>query len=150
MDRKFAALEDTFPFSLLSSGGPGQADLVADDDRGVDGGDHQHAVAALVIMSKSSSLGEAELHMNRLLWTKPGKASLTSAMPSVRVLTSVSLMLNLDLGCFLVDVKSFEFPFPFLDLLLAALHEAGLVLRDHLDGHGSQLCELPDLVLEYI
>ena len=86
--------------------------------------------------------------MDRLLWTRPGKASLTSAMPSVRVLTSVSLMLNLDLGCFLVDVKSFEFPLP--DLLLAAFHEAGLALCDHLDGHGSQLCELPDLVLEYI
>merc|ERR1719411_1220964 len=121
-----------------AGGGPGEADLVVDDDGGVDGGAHQcadHDVEVSLqggprVADGDSPVDEAGV---LLLQSLDGGAEGLDA-------------LHLNLLGVLVDVNVLQLPTVGLGALLAGLDEAHLLLLDAVPGDVAELGVLSDLV----
>merc|ERR1711997_287975 len=121
-----------------AGGGPGEADLVVDDDGGVDGGAHQGADHDVEVSLQGG----------------PRVANGDSPVDEAGVLLLQSLdggaegldALHLDLRGVLVDVNVLQLPTVGLGALLAGLDEAHLLLLDAVPGDIAELGVLSDLV----
>merc|ERR1719411_2435258 len=121
-----------------AGGGPGETDLVVDDDGGVDGGSHQGADHDVkVSLQGSSGVADGNSPVNQagvlLLQALDGGAEGLDA-------------LHLDLLGVLVDVNILELSTVGLGALLAGLDEADLLLLDAVPGDIAELGVLTDLV----
>merc|ERR1719500_771409 len=121
-----------------ASGGPGETDLVVDDDGSVDGGSHKGADHDVeVSLQGSSGVAHGNSPVNQagvfLLQSLDGGAEGLDA-------------LHLDLLGVLADVNILELPTVGLGALLAGLDEADLLLLDAVTGDVAELGVLSDLV----
>merc|ERR1719507_2845902 len=121
-----------------ASGGPGEADLVVDDDGGVDGGSHKgadHDVEVSLQGSSGVAHGNSPVNQAGVFLLQ----SLDSGAESLDAL-------HLDLLGVLVDVNILQLTTIGLGALLAGLDEADLLLLDAVTGDVAELGVLSDLV----
>merc|ERR1712214_26386 len=119
-------------------GGAGEADLVIDDDRGVDAGANQGVHHDVKVSLKGGS-GVADRD-------SPVNKSRELLLEALNGLAQALELLNLNLRLLLVNVNHLELASINALPALALTKELGLLLLDNVSGDGPQLGVLPNLV----